>query len=104
MATRSTMQAAEELKAQFEGWYPGAEIRIVDRSQPTYSQFAVLEVVKCRDCGGEILTQAIGELGNDRCHSCREAGHSNWTRKTQESTRRESQRVADNLARDLWEE
>lgn len=104
MATRETMQAAEELKAQFEERYPGSEIRIVDRSQPTYSQFAVLEVVKCHDCGAEILTQAIGEIGNNRCNDCREAGRNNWTRKTQESTRRESDRIKEAEWRDRWEE
>lgn len=96
MASRSTRQEAEKIKAETESSHPGVEIRILDKSGMTQmgrmiaeregfeilggnditvtvmeTRFEILEVRKCR-CGAEILTAAIGESGLDECTDCRE--------------------------------
>ncbi len=98
MASRKTRQAAQELKAKFQERHPDLTFRVTDVSR-TYpmsrataerwgreiiggdettatvrdAQFNVSEIRTCVDCGAEILTAAIGEIGDDRCLACREA-------------------------------
>ena len=96
MASRSTRQEAEKIKAETEARHPGIEIRIIDKSGVTQmgrmiaeqkgfeiisgnditvtvreTRFEILEVQECR-CGKEILTAAIGEDGLNECTNCRE--------------------------------
>ena len=114
MASRSTRQEAEKIKAETEARHPGVEIRILDNSGTAQigrmiaeregfeilsgnditvtvreTRFEILEVRKCR-CGAEVLTAAIGESGLNECSACRE--------KRQERQKREGQARAERKA------
>lgn len=95
MATRNTIQKAQELKENLEITHPTRKFRIVDQSEKmrigrkaaeaygyeiledtgnimvlvNCTEFAVLEVRKC-GCGEEVLTAAIGEDSLDECDEC----------------------------------
>ncbi len=127
MATRSTQQAAQELKSEFETRYPNRQFRIEDNSgamqigkmaakRQCYeiiedgditviakvTRYDVLEVRHC-DCGAEILTKAIGEDGADKCRACRERQQVRFDKKLRKSEAEGTQAVRDQAHRDAWE-
>ena len=99
MATRSTRQESQEIKAELEIRHPNRQICIVERSEERrigkaaavaqnleiiedddyiviakVTWFDILEARKCSSCKSEYLTAAIGEddpLGE--CRDCRKA-------------------------------
>ena len=99
MADRDTLQEAQELKANFENWFPGREIRIVPRAQG----FSVLEVRHCI-CGAEVLTKAVGEDGRNECATCKTKRAQRQSAQSQEAIRRSAANVAEHAWRDEWEQ
>ena len=90
MASRNTLQEAQEVKAGMESRHPGIEIRIVD----TGTRFNIMEVRKCADCGSEILTAAIGQLTSNKCRTCCEKKRVKQEKKLQANIKREAERLA----------
>jgi len=109
MANRTSLQEAEQLKAEFEArGYDN--IVIVDKSydkeiKPEWKKdwqtvvrelpkgrllvhcpsFDIVQEVTCRDCGKTVHTRAIGEIGNDICADCENKAANAWRSKTYES-------------------
>lgn len=119
MASRSTLQKAQEVKAEIESRHPGIKIRITDESgvhqmgravaerkgfeivednggcmvtvKETY--FDISEVRICTGCGVEILTAAIGEDTLNECTTCRERRLEKQEKELQASIERSRQRM-----------
>jgi len=120
MATRETLEEAEELAAQLRRQYPDADIRVVDATQvqtisrtlaaqhgweivedrPKYPlvrvpEFRVVQILHCAQCGAEFHDEAFGEIGRRYCRSCQE--------RIDEQRRAESaRRVAEARQRVAW--
>ena len=120
MATRNTKAQAQEIKEKFEKL--GFQIRITESSgvqsvgrwvaerkgfeiiednggirvKCKVTSYLIQEVRQCRDCGKEILTEAIGETAEDDCKDCYQ---------TYDFTGNEStERVKEMAWRDEWEQ
>lgn len=72
MASRDTLEQAEELKQKLEATYPGLVFEIEELRQERFTQRHVLEARNCDRCGAQILTAAIGEysVAGDFCKTC----------------------------------
>jgi len=71
MATRKTREEAKELWDSFHKLFPQLHFTIViDRDGEQIKQIHILQVLKCRICGTEILTHAIGEHDGE-CEDCK---------------------------------
>ena len=129
MASRKTRQAAQELKAKFQERHPDLIFKITDVSR-TYqmsrataerwgreiiggdettatvrdAQFKVSEVRICVDCGAEILTAAIGEIGDDRCPTCRETSKAAFKAELTARKAASAKLSAEREWRNNWEE
>jgi hypothetical protein len=119
MATRNTIQEAQELKARFETRYPARKFRVVDQSEKmrvgrrvaiaegyeiledtgsamvtaNCTQFAVLEIKHC-ECGAEVLTAAIGEDDFCECDSCYQERRTRQAKTLEDGIRNSTQRAA----------
>jgi len=98
-ASRGTRQEAEKVKARMEERHPGVTIRIVERGP----RFVIMEARKCQ-CGTEVLTAAIGELGANECPACREKRQARHKAEGRAQVEKARQSVASWVARDVWEE
>ena len=122
MANRATLDGAQALKVQMQSMFPNAKLTIVDRSKPSTigrdyaiehgleitsdqggalvtaiaTRFDVLEVLACHECGSEVLTAAIGEIGNDECQDCRQERSKMFSAELRDDVAIEAQRVAQN--------
>jgi len=120
MASRPILSAAQTLKIQMEAIYPGSKLTIVDKSKKStigrdyaiehgleiindsggvlvtaiVTRFDVLEMKACHNCGDEILTRAIGEIGNDECQDCADRRKAKFQVRLTNRVRAESERVA----------
>ena len=100
MASRNTLEKAQELKNEMEQRHPNATIRIVEER----TGYWIGEVRKCRECGGEILTAAVGEWGNDECRECAATGRTRWDAKVARGVEASRQAVAEHMAFDEYSE
>jgi hypothetical protein len=129
MATRDTLEKAQELKARWEVDFPNAEIRIINKSgimtvgrgvaemenleiiednggimvKVQMPQFEVLEVRHC-ECGAEILTAAVGEWGLNECQNCKQTREVEYAANLQAGIEKSRQEVNEIAWRDEWEE
>lgn len=128
MASRITLQEAQNLKAELQVRHSHAEFRIVDNSNERrigrkaaeakgyqiiedgritvlamVTRFDVLEIRRCQ-CGAEILTAAIGELGLDECPACQTKRQARFQKELKESCQRNADHMAAWDAMDEWEE
>ena len=129
MASRSTRQEAEKVKAEFQASYPDATIRIIDNSKTMrigrlvaqdkgydiveddggimvtaeVTTFDILEVRTCA-CGNEILTAAIGELGLTECKSGKEQRRARQAAELADGIERNRTAVARHMAFDEYSE
>jgi DNA-directed RNA polymerase subunit RPC12/RpoP len=128
MATRNSKHAAEELKTKWEAEYPGSEFVIIDRSgiqmigkfvaeengyeiiegngprvKAKVTEFEVLEVKHCHNCGAEVLSAAIGEASSYECVECRNKLAAERHSRSEEAKERSRQSVAAHAAfDDFW--
>jgi len=99
MASRETLQEAEELAEQLRHEYPDDDIRIIDatrvqpvsptlagqhgwevveeRPDPQYPlvrvpEFRVVRILRCAQCGAEFEDLAFGEIPRRYCRSCQD--------------------------------
>lgn len=70
MATRKTKAEAEKVWDSFHKSYPNLNFTVViDKDGEQIRQIHILQVLKCRVCGAEIKTHAIGQHSGT-CHTC----------------------------------
>ena len=128
MASRTTLEKAQNLKAELQARHPRAEFRIIDDSKERHigrnaaeadgykiiedgeitvlamvTKFDVLEVRHC-DCGAEILTIAIGEHSLNECVTCRTERQARQKQALAESCERGRQAMAASVAFDEYSE
>lgn len=128
MASRTTLEKAQNLKVELEVRHPHAQFRIIDNSKKRHvgreaaeadgykiiedgeimvlamvTRFDVLEVRHC-DCGAEILTVAIGEHGLDECTTCRTERQTRQKQALAERCERGHQAIAASVAFDEYSE
>ena len=128
MASRTTLEKAQNLKVELQVRHPCAEFRIIDDSKERrvgrsaaeadgykiiedgeitvlamVTRFDVLEVRRC-ECGAEILTAAIGEHGLDECATCRIERQARQKQALAESCERGRQAMAASVAFDEYNE
>jgi len=127
MATRNSRQEAEQLIASLD---PSRQYRILDNSvsrrigravaqrqgytvvedtggpmvTAQVTEFEVLEVRHCADCGAEVLTRAIGEDYIVECANCEKRNHEAHKHALAADKAREAERVREVAWRNKWEE
>ena len=98
MASRDTREEAEELKTQFEEWFPGHKIVIRERA----NAYDVLEERICETCGSEFTTMAVGEYNPSRCHDCEESAGARRASVGRNAEREGREQVARHMAFDEY--
>jgi len=100
MASRKTKAEAEQLKSQFQEWFPGCDIVIRQREEV----YDVLESRTCETCGEEFTTQAVGEYNPTRCRNCSENRRANRTAQGQVAECEGREQIARHMAFDEYSE